>query len=490
MVLERVWRGIHPTRAGEVVWVPAGYNFLDGGISHAVPWPYMQRVPMVWYGPGVIRAQGRVNRWVTAADVAPTLARLVGFDFEAPDGEPMEEILEPGAEPPRLVVVFVWDGSGRYVLDLWPRAWPNLRSLLSLGTSFENATAGSSPPTTAPIHSTLGTGAFPRLHGVLDNWIRFDDGRVADPWSRGPAGLLLPTVADQYEEVAAQRPLIGTFATLAWHLGMMGHGTQYSSSSRQIAVLRQSGADTGAEGVEWGLPGSQEDYFRFPEYVRDLPPISSYFRDVDASDGTVDGKWMGHEFEELKSGFHTPARVPYQGRAIEEVILREGFGQDEVPDLLFLNSKLIDEIGHLFTASAPEMGAAIRAQDAGLPRFIDYLNRQVGEGRWAMLLTADHGHTAHPDVTGATRIKVSVLEDRFAALFGDEPVVERVRTAWMFVDQAKLRRLGHDLTGLAAYVADLTQGEVVQDLTTVPQSERDKRAFAAALPSRTVGSLR
>jgi hypothetical protein len=464
-VLNRVWRGAHETRAGDVLYVPAGYNFLDGGISHSVPWPYMQRVPMVWYGPGVIRQGGRIDRQVTSADVAPTLGELTGVRFETPDAAPMDEILEPDRERPRLVVVFVWDASGRYVLDLWPGRWPNLKRLMDEGTWYENATVGSSPSTTAPIHATMGTGRFPRTHGILDNWVRFEDGSIEDPW-----------------EATNRKAVIGTFATLAWHLGMMGHGKQGDPASRQLAVLRQSVEDTGAEGVEWGLREAQAEYYRFPDYITELPPLSSYLDAVDASDGTVDGAWMGHPFEELKGGFHTPARVPYQQRAIEEVVIREGFGaDDDATDLLFVNSKLIDEVGHESTASGEEMGVAVAAQDAGLPDMVDLLNRAAGEGRWAMLVTADHGHTAHPDLTGGFRVKIREMEERFVELFGDDSTVERVRTSWMFVDRERLAERGATLDELAAFVNDLTQADVSRNPSSLTPAEQDKHPFAAAI---------
>ena len=47
---------------------------------------------------------------------------------------------------------------------------------------------------------------------------------------------------------------------------------------------------------------------------------------ADAADGTKDGRWRGHSIDAAQGGFHTPARVPFQTRAIQEVITREGFG--------------------------------------------------------------------------------------------------------------------------------------------------------------------
>jgi predicted AlkP superfamily pyrophosphatase or phosphodiesterase len=230
------------------------------------------------------------------------------------------------------------------------------------------------------------------------------------------------------------------------------------------------------------LAESQAEYYRFPEYIQELPPLSAYVDAVDASDGTMDGAWMGHPFEEMRGGFHTPARIPYQQRAIEEVVIREGFGaDDDATDLLFVNSKLIDEVGHEFTASGEEMGVAVAAQDTGLPDMVDLLNRAVGEGRWAMLITADHGHTAHPDVTGGFRVKIRTMEELFVDLFDDEETVQRVRTSWMFVDRDRLAERGATLDDLAAFVNDMTEADLANDPSTLTKAEQAKHPFADAI---------
>ena len=40
---------------------------------------------------------------------------------------------------------------------------------------------------------------------------------------------------------------------------------------------------------------------------------------------------------------------------------REGFGADDVPDLLYINYKLTDEIGHTDSMNSVEMSDAVRA---------------------------------------------------------------------------------------------------------------------------------
>ncbi len=492
-VLERVYNGYFPGMSGDIVTIPLGYNYFDGGISHSTPWPYTTHIPMVWYGPGIVPARGPVGRPVTSADQAPTLASMLGFsDFQAPDGHPMDEVLDPKAPKPKLIVTLVWDAGGTYVLGLFPKNWPNLRRLMQRGVAYTRATVGSSPSSTAPVHATMGTGAFPRRHGILDNVNRYVDGRIGDPWTPGPKSMLLPGFADLYKTSLGDRVEVGTFATLNWHLGMMGKGTQFDAKNRQIAVLRERGGGEGAEGISWGLSEVQAEYYQFPEYVNDLPEIETYFDVADAADGTRDGMWRGHAIAGLKSGFDTPARLPYQERAIEEVMKQEGFGHHDRTDLLFINFKLIDEVGHLFSASSEEMGDCVKAQDDLLPPFIDFLDRQVGKGQWVLLVTADHGHSAATSVSGGYPIKVKVIEalmaDRFPAKDAT-PVVARTRPGWSFVDGAEMVRSGYDLGQLSGKFQVLTKADTAKDPSKIDPHDRDDEVLLAALPGSVLPAL-
>ena len=503
-VILRLWRGWRADRAGEIITVPKGFDFFDGGISHSTPWPYTQDIPMVWHGPGVIPVRGAVNRPVTSADIAPTLARMIGFsEFHAPDGDPMEEVLPANGVQPKLVVVLVWDAAGNYVLNLWPKVWPNLKALLANSTRYTQATVGSSPSTTAPFHATLGTGGFPRRHGVLDNFIRTPSGDLRDPWAQGPSGMLGHTLADLYGPAMGDRAAVGLFATLPWHLGMLGHGS--TDPKRQpIAVLRMKGlnaaakaassgkAETGAEGIKWGLTDAQASHYRFPSYINDLPPIKAYFRYADLADGVADGKWRGHDIPSLKLGFDTPARIPYQNRAIEEVIKREGFGHHEKPDLLFLNYKLIDEIGHLFTASSPEMRDCIKAQDENLPKFVDFLDRQVGKGKWVLFITADHGHTADPSVSGGFRIRETLADGHVEQHFGaspQHPLIEKFRPGWLYIDREAFARAGATTGEVGRYLTTLTKHDVTVDPTSIPTGSRSDRVVQASFPATVLDKL-
>ncbi|HEX2025836.1 MAG TPA: alkaline phosphatase family protein, partial [Actinomycetota bacterium] len=219
----RIWRGFDPKRSGEVQLVARGQNLVGAGFPHAGPQDHLQEVPMFLYGPGIVAPGTVVDRPVSSADIAPTQARLVGTEPGDVDGAPLAEALLPGAAPPALVVTVVWDAAGIGVLNEYPESWPELRALRDGGTWYRNATVGSSPSTSAAIHGTIGTGTFPKRHGLAGTKVRVG-GRLIEPWRRGPRLLREPAFGDQYDAAAGNAPIVAAVGSAAIQLALIGHG--------------------------------------------------------------------------------------------------------------------------------------------------------------------------------------------------------------------------------------------------------------------------
>jgi hypothetical protein len=468
-----------------VLVVPDEPNFLGSNYPHSGPWDYLQRVPIFWYGPGQVPALGELRRRATLADIAPTQAALLGFDgFEAPDGRVLSPVVQGGStEPPALIVTLVWDGGGRNVLDTYPRAWPVLRSMIPKGVWYEQGEVGSSPSITPAAHATIGTGAFPRRTGQVDTEFRLGPLLVRSG-ELGPALLPRPTLGDLYDVAMDNEPLVGTLASVTWQVNMMGHGAMFSGGDRDVVVLRLAadGANEGAEGDSWTIKAKNRPWFSFPRYVNDLPGPRTYAEDLDREDGSLDGRWRDNDIAQLGDGFDTPARAEFQNRLWIEVIRREGFGRDDVPDLLFLNNKIIDHVGHQFSLNSAEMQDTLRWQDAALGELVRALDRIVGDGRWVIVLTADHGHQYAPEVSGAFQVTPVKVEGDLTAAFG-EGVVQAVRTTQVFLDREALEGAGHTVDDVAVFLLRYTKAQGAPGSVTVPASERDDLVFSAVFPS-------
>jgi hypothetical protein len=203
--------------------------------------------------------------------------------------------------------------------------------------------------------------------------------------------------------------------------------------------------------------------------------------ELDREDGAFDGRWRDHDIAQLGDGFDTPARAEFQNRLWIEVLRREGFGRDDVPDLLFLNNKIIDHVGHLFSLNSPEMQDTVRWQDAALGELLEALDRLVGEGRWVIVLTADHGHQYDPSVSGAFQVTPVQVGADIDDAFGDG-VAASVRTTQVYLDGDGLDRARASVDDVAAFLLRYTKAQGAAPSVTVPDGERDDLVFSAVFP--------
>lgn len=499
-VATHVARGYVPGRSGEVLLVPAPWNVLgqwnnglrganDPRTTHASPWSYHQRVPIVLYGPGFVRSGVRSQRPVDVADLPSTFAELLGFRFAAPDGDVLAEALEPAGrrgEPPRVVVLLAYDGGGWNVLERWPDAWPALRALAEDGTTYLNATVGSSPSLTAPVHANMGTGGYPRYHGLPENTARRPDGEISEIYYKEADPVLLrgPTVADAWDRANGNRAWVGLLGFESWHLGMMGKGTRAPAGDHDVAILW--------EREEFDFRTNEEAY-RLPAYLPEPTALVPLLHDLDAGDGARDDRWLGND---LFSGDTfilpgTPAFVDFQTDVLERLVRREPIGRDGVTDFLFLEMKSSDYAGHIWNMLKPEVREVLEAQDRTVAALVEALDRTVGPGRWVLAVTADHGQTPIPTTTGGLRIDRTQLETDIEEYFGAD-IIEAVHPTELYLHLDAMDGAGISQEDVARYVGDYRYRDGLPEGTDpegIPRTILDRRVFAGAVPGSMLASM-
>ena len=479
--LRRIERGYIEGRSPDLMYVPDPRNYFNG-FAHSGPWEHVQGVPLVLYGPGYIKPSGTidVDREVTVADLAPTLAELIGTEGPPSDGSVLQEALEAERDVPRLVVVVVWDGGGTNVLERWPDAWPNLAGLIEGGSSFANATVGSSPSVTPPMHATIGTGVFPNRHGIVDIPQRTGD-TVEDSWAgTSPKNMTAPSLADVYDPTTDNEALIGMFAERAWQLGMIGQGAAYESGDRDIAVLTDPESNGGLT--------TNEEIYELPEGLEDPELFESVRQGVDLEDGRLDDSWMEHEIlDDPENLPWTPVWAGYQSEIIQTAMRSNGFGRDDVTDLFYVNYKQIDHAGHRWSMASPETPVAISHADDALRQLVDFLDADVGRNRWVLALTADHGAQPPPEDTQGWMIDqdplTAAVEDHLGAEEGEVILEDRPVGFW-FTPEGRESAEGY-AERAASFLTDYTIGDDLEEGETVPSylSPNDK-IFDAAFPMR------
>jgi len=480
-LVELTRRGHFPGRSPDIALIPRAPNFIGAATNppHTGPWPFLTNVPLVIYGPGFIREQGRISTASAMADLAPTAARLIGFDDWPPrDGRVLTESLAKTAQRPRLVVSIVWDGAGWNTLRAHPDRWPFLGTLMEGGTTYTNFNVGSNPSVTPPVHASLGTGAYPDSHGITGVSQRSGGTTLVDPWAQFDSKRLrTETLADLYDRSLANEPLTGMVARVNWHLGMIGHGAAVTGGDRdEVLLLRNTGEPQ----------GNDRDYASPPVTEPDL--LKSFAAELDAGDGEIDGQWRGKPLDEPGIRGNSPAFTRYQGVMLRRAIDRMGFGSDEIPDLLYVNMKETDLSYHAWGMDSPEVGDAMEAQDEELRELTVHLDEQVGAGRWVVMLTSDHGLMPDPERSGGFAIKgQEVLADinaEFDGVDNDVDLAYHLTAYGAYIDEDELARSGVSLEDIGRWLAGYTLGENLsndQSQSETFEGRESERLFSAVM---------
>ena len=487
-------RGTHVTRSPDLLVVPRAPNFFGTFrvTTHSGPWRYLQEVPLVLYGPGFVRAQGALDldREVGVADVAPTLAELLDVDWpEGRGGRALHEALVPAAErpePPRMILVIVWDGGGWNVLRQWPDAWPNLERAIEGGTSIMGGDVGSSPSVTPAIHTTLGTGTWPREHGIVDLQHR-KEGELTPAFRENRADdLEAPTLADVYDPTTDNRAKVGMLGAYAWHLGMIGHGAALPGGDKDIVVMGNGSA---------GDVYTNEEFYSLPPYLADVPGVEEDVRTTDGEDGRLDEEWFGNPVLSSPDRWvDTPVQIRYQTRQLTTLFEREDFGHDEIADLFYVNYKQLDRAGHIYNMVNEEVHSALGATDDQLGELMAFMDERVGEGRWVVAVTADHGQTPDAESVGAWPISMDELKEDAAQHFGMavDDLFQATRVTGFWLDRVNMEEAGIEVDDAASWLLRYRIGDNVTPELDVParyEDRMDDRLFEAAFPKSAMSDV-
>jgi hypothetical protein len=493
--LELVTRAYHPERSGDLQLLVTPYstsNYRQESVallpndprsSHAVVWMYGQRVPIVVWSPGLVEPQDCDER-VTLADLAPTTARLMGFErFHAEDGKPLPGIPSVRSAP-RVVVTFVIDGGGWNVLRTWPDAWPNLRRLMREGAAYRNAIAGSFPAVTASTHATIGTGAFPRTHGVTGHNVR-RHGRPVKAWGApgdvDPSFLLVPTLADRWTSATGNRAWVGEIGYQVWHVGMLGRGGR----PRGEAPV---GVYWDPEAGRWAP--HHPDRYRLPHVTPSRDRLDALCAAYSPPPPSPYDRWARGK----AAMCCFPPIVRHQGELVEAVLDSEPIGDDGITDLLYINYKAPDYSGHVYNMEDSRQAEVLGAVDEELRRLAELLIDRFGPEGFALIVTADHGQCPQIDAHGGVRIDPIQLEADLKREFGASVLglVDSVVPSEIYLDRRALLDLGCTAEHIAAFLADYRYGDNIGPYVRPAAIRRDRlhaKTFAAVLPTSFIAEL-
>ena len=342
-------------------------------------------------------------------------------------------------QPQRLFVVLSVDQMRFDFLERFGHLYKGgLARLLEEGAVYTDAHQDHFFTSTAAGHATISTGVFPSRSGI-----------VANSWWDREEGRSVYAVGDSRSSIVGRPDLSGR-SPANMQRNALGDWLKRESRESKVfsAALKDRSAITmGGErpdGVYWY--DSDAGRFITSEYYLDaVPEWVREFNDAKLADGYFEKKWTrllpeeayrasredsfsfehdgidvmfphrldisvdgeAEERADSLSARYPPRyyaelkRTPFADELafafIERMIVSEQLGADDVPDLLFVGASAADCIGHRYGPLSQEIQDYYLRLDQMLDEFLDFLDASVGEGRFTLVLTADHGVLPIPE---------------------------------------------------------------------------------------------
>jgi Type I phosphodiesterase / nucleotide pyrophosphatase len=444
--LDAFARGYFPGRSGQLFLVPREGEFLVDrnplyAFMHGSVWDYDTHIPLVLYGPPFINRIVSTER-VSQQDVAPTLAALLGTAPPATSvGRPLREALASTSARPRVIALLVLDGARADYLDTYAAVLPTLSRLRAEGASFTRAHVTSMPTLTAVGHANLGTGAEPSTHGLaVNNLFNRARGKAQEAYDQlDPAEMMALTLADVWNiQTEGRAVIIGQGGAIRATAGLVGHGACLVNGHAVFAAS-YSTKDAGWE--------TNPRCYAMSEALTSLN-ARTYWEQAS-------GTWMGHDIGDATKFRASAVFQRFEGDALAAVLEREAVGADDVTDLVMVNLKGPDYVGHAYGPASAETREELAELDRQIARTLEILERKAGTGRFVVAITADHGMPGEPRPGGRhyTEEIAKRIDARFAP--GDGTVVQYFNDPANYqihLDTTKLHTLNVTLRDVAAFL--------------------------------------
>jgi hypothetical protein len=301
---------------------------------------------------------------VAQQDIAPTLAAAIGVRMPATTTGRVLPISRDGFTRPKVVMLLVLDGMRRDYFDHYAALMPTLTALRARGAWFSQAEVNFLPTNTAVGHATIATGTDPRVHGITGvNVYDFRNHRRHDMFAGDmPQDLMALTLSDVWQLATAGRAVIlaqGSIDRAATPLA--GHGA---------CLLNGAAVVLASYDQEHGHWTTNAGCFRLPEYLKDRAAKSLW----EAGD-----EWMGHRIDTPTAVRHSALFPAFEADAMSSMIEREAVGLDSVPDLILMNYKGADFVGHKYGPESTELRSTLGEMDRQLARILRALEAKAGD---------------------------------------------------------------------------------------------------------------
>ncbi|HEY6361367.1 MAG TPA: alkaline phosphatase family protein [Vicinamibacterales bacterium] len=343
-------------------------------------------------------------------------------------------------ELPRLLVIVVADQMrADHILTFQHRWKRGFRVLLDQGAYFPRAEFPYLNNVTCAGHATIGTGSFPRTHGiVLNGWWNRNTGRYENcmddpaaahvsygrPAPFGSSGnkIVVPTLADELRarqpdaRVAVMGlkprstiPLAGRTGVVTWFDDIAGSFvTARPFSAEPVKQVRDFIASDPVEkdlGRVWALQDREATY-RFSDVGVGERPTAGW---TALFPHPIEGR-TGADAQFFERWQKSPFSDAYLGRMAASLVDSMQLGQRTGTDYLAVAFAALDMMGHDFGPRSREVEDLLMHLDAALGALIQRLDDRVGRDRYVLALTGDHGVAPIPEQVQTGRLATEDIQ--------------------------------------------------------------------------------
>jgi hypothetical protein len=383
------------------------------------------------------------------ACIATLIGILIGVATLNPTGSPHGSITLMAAPKPlvKLVVLVVFDQMRGDFLEKWRGEFGEhgFKRLQNDGAWFVDSHYPYATTTTGPGHAAMMTGAPPARTGIINNeW--YDRAGATEAYCAGmtkyaivPTPVVVPpTTPTKGSDTTAKPKQAGTpDRLLSPTVGDVlksatgGKGKVIGVSLKDRSAIFPSGHQP--DGAYWfdkkfvtstyyrdAVPswvadfnksGRAEAYFEKPWVT--ARPAAEYDKltGPDLCEGEGKGTGQGVTFPHPTTGgeaklgskyYAALANSPFGNELLldfaKTAIDAEQLGADEIPDLLTVSFSSNDLIGHTWGPDSHEVLDVTLRSDEIVANLLKHLDAKVGVGKYAVILTADHGICPIPEV--------------------------------------------------------------------------------------------
>jgi hypothetical protein len=376
-----------------------------------------------------------LSRWLVATGMLVLVSGMVPHGAAA-QGAPR---LPPRSRP-RLVVVIAVDQLRADYIDRF-RPWfgpGGFNLFLQRGARFAQARHRHATTSTCPGHAVILTGSYGEVNGIVAN--EWYDTRSRRPMycaedqsvqlvgaggpGRSPRNLFGATLGDVLKTATAGRSRVVTVAGKDRSAIMLGGhlaDAAYWLVDTAFVTSTYYRPDLPAWAREFNASGAISGYFG-RSWDRLLPPAAYQMMGPDDEPAERDAAGMGRTFPHRLAGLEAFDNSPFPNDVVADFAMRavaaEGLGRDTVPDLLGLSFSANDYVGHTYGPDSHEVMDVTLRLDRTLQRLFRFLDRTIGFGGVAIVLTADHGvspmpevlRRLHPGTSVARRLDPAIIE--------------------------------------------------------------------------------